>query len=204
VDKDTQQAILQKIKEICLNPKVYLGIKWLSTYISLRPGELIKLQEGNIDTVGGFFAIPAADSKTIYKAIPLIQEDIEILKGFTFTFPATPFFRHIAGLSGVVEGMPFGIHYFHKWWVRACAILGIEGVDLYGGTRHSSVRALIAEKFTPEQVKQAAMSETNKAFERYMGKAIDQDLRAIYKKSAVVIPVQSLSKQNKVSGISDS
>jgi hypothetical protein len=83
--------------------------------------------------------------------------------------------------------MPFGIHYFHKWWVKACANLGIEGVDLYGGTRHSSVRALIAEQYTPEQVKQAAMSETNKAFERYMGKAIDQDLRAIYKKSARVI-----------------
>ena len=187
VDKDTQQAIIEEVKRICANPKVYLGIKWLSTYISLRPGELIKLQEGNIDTVGGFFAIPAADSKTIYKAIPLIQEDIEILKGFTFTFPATPFFRHIAGLSGVVEDMPFGIHYFHKWWVKACANLGIEGVDLYGGTRHSSVRALIAEQYTPEQVKQAAMSETNKAFERYMGKAIDQDLRAIYKKSARVI-----------------
>lgn len=33
--------------------------------------------------------------------------------------------------------------------------------------------ALIAAKYTPEQVKQAAMSETNAAFARYMGKAID-------------------------------
>jgi len=71
--------------------------------------------------------------------------------------------------------------------IKACAHIGIEGVDLYGGTRHSSVRALIAEQYAPEQVKQAAMSETNNAFERYMGKAIDQDLRAIYKKSAMVI-----------------
>lgn len=71
--------------------------------------------------------------------------------------------------------------------VKACAHIGIEGVGLYGGTRHSSIRALIAEQYTPEQIKQAAMSETNKAFERYMGKAIDQDLRAIYKKSAMVI-----------------
>jgi hypothetical protein len=33
--------------------KVCLGIKWLATYISIRPSELIKLKEGNIDTGNG-------------------------------------------------------------------------------------------------------------------------------------------------------
>jgi hypothetical protein len=33
------------------------------------------------------------------------------------------------------------------------------------------------------------MSETNAAFARYMGKAIDQDLRAIYRKSAEVVSI---------------
>lgn len=189
VEKDLQQQIISEIRRICPNRKVYLGIKWLATYISIRPGELIKLQEGNIDTMGGFFTIPSADSKTVYKTVPLIQEDIDILKEFTFTFPATPFFRHIGGIQGVLENTPFGVKYFYKWWVKACANLGIKGVDLYGGTRHSSVRALIAAKCTPEQVKQAAMSETNAAFARYMGKAIDQDLRAIYRKSAQVVSI---------------
>jgi hypothetical protein len=153
IEKDLQQQIIEEVGRICPNRKVYLGIKWLATYISIRPGELIKLQEGNIDTLGGFFTIPSADSKTTYKTIPLIEEDVEILRGFTFTFPATPFFRHISGIQGVVENAPFGVKYFYKWWVKACANLGIEGVDLYGGTRHSSVRALIADKYTPEQVK---------------------------------------------------
>jgi integrase len=189
IEKDLQQQIIEEVGRICPNRKVYLGIKWLATYISIRPGELIKLQEGNIDTLGGFFTIPSADSKTVYKTIPLIEEDVEILRGFTFTFPATPFFRHISGIQGVVENTPFGVKYFYKWWIKACANLGIEGVDLYGGTRHSSVRALIAAKYTPEQVKQAAMSETNAAFARYMGKAIDQDLRAIYRGSAQVVSI---------------
>lgn len=189
VDKDTQQAILAEVKRICPNPKVYLGIKWLSTYISIRPGELIKLQEGNIDTIGGFFMIPSADSKTDYKPVPLIEEDMEILKGFTFTFAATPFFRHVGGISGVAENAPFGVKYFYKWWVKACANLGIDGVDLYGGTRHSSVRALIAGDCSREEVKIAAMSETNKAFERYMGKALDADLRSVYRKSAQVVSI---------------
>ncbi len=39
-------------------------------------------------------------------------------------------------------------------------------MDLYGGTRHSSIIAL-QEHFTPEQIKRATMHSTNKAFERY-------------------------------------
>jgi hypothetical protein len=88
-------------------------------------------------------------------------------------------------MQGVVEGAPFGIKYFYKWWVKACANLGIEGVDLYGGTRHSSVRAL-REFHSPEEIKRAAMSETNKAFERYMGKDTDADVRMVYAKSRVI------------------
>jgi hypothetical protein len=47
IDKDTQERVLDEIHRISfgLNPKIWLGIKWLSTYISIRPGELIKLKE---------------------------------------------------------------------------------------------------------------------------------------------------------------
>jgi integrase len=189
IDKETQIRIIEEVGRICPNRKVYLGIKWLATYISVRPGELIKLLEGNIDTGNGYFYIPATDSKTEYKAIPLIQEDVDLLRSIPLTFPAMPFFRHISGVQGCVEDAPFGIKYFYKWWVKACANLGIEGVDLYGGTRHSSVRALRVYH-SPEEIKRAAMSETNKAFERYMGKDTDADMRMIYRKSAAVVPIR--------------
>ena len=84
--------------------------------------------------------------------------------------------------------------------MKACANLGIEGVDLYGGTRHLSVRALRKDNFSPEEIKRAAISETNKTFERHMGKDTDADIKMIYRKSARVItldpadPVLTLPK----------
>lgn len=74
--------------------------------------------------------------------------------------------------------------------MKACTNLGIEGVDLYGGTRHSSVRALRRYR-SPEEIKRAAMSETNKAFERYMGKDTDDDLRSVYRQSADVVSLDT-------------
>ena len=103
-----------------------------------------------------------------------------------------PFFRHSAGLQGVAENEPFGVKYFYKWWVKA-QNLKIEGVDLYGGTRHSTVRAL-RKYHTPEELKRAAMSSTNKAFDRYFGQAEDENLRSIYKKSAKVIKLEPATK----------
>jgi hypothetical protein len=87
-----------------------------------------------------------------------------------------------------------GLRYFYKWWIKACATLGIEGVDLYGGTRHSSVRTLRKYR-SPEEIKRAAMSETNKAFERYMGKDTDDDLRSVYGQNAVIVPIDQTKKE---------
>jgi len=94
-------------------------------------------------------------------------------------FPEMPFFRHVEGIKGCAENKPFGEKYFYKWWVKACKKLGIEGVDLYGGTRHSSAIALRKYR-TPEEIKRATMHSTNKAFERYFRIESD-DLRDIYK-----------------------
>lgn len=48
---------------------------------------------------------------------------------------------------------------------------------------------------SPQGIKRAAMSETNKAFERYMGKDTDADMRSIYRKSARVIPIDQGGKE---------
>lgn len=45
--------------------------------------------------------------------------------------------------------------------------MGIKGIDLYGGTRHSSVTAL-SQKFSAEEIKDHGTGhDTSKAFERY-------------------------------------
>lgn len=130
VGKETQEQILEEVKRISyeINPRIWIGIKWLSTYFSIRPGELVR-------------SLPRS-------------------------FSEMPFFRHFKGIGGATPGSAFGPRYLYKWWVKACQNLGIEGVDLYAGTRHSTVIAL-GELFTPEELKHASMHSTNKAFERY-------------------------------------
>jgi len=98
--------------------------------------------------------------------VPLLDEDIELIKSLPRGMPDLPFFRHHSGISGVKAGQQFGPRYLYKWWKKACDSLGIVGIDLYGGTRHSTALAL-REFATPEQIRRASMHSTNKAFERY-------------------------------------
>jgi len=183
IDIETQRAILDEIYRISyhLNPKIWLGIKFLCTYISIRPGELIKLKEGNIDTSLGYFIILRSKEKKP-KLVPMIDEDIELLKALPKGLPELPFFRHVKGVSGVQAGRRFGEKYLYKWWKKACANLGIQGVDLYGGTRHSTTTAL-RRVATPEEIKNATFHSTNKAFERYF-RIKAEDARSIYVKAS--------------------
>lgn len=168
VDKATQEQLIDEIYRISYhhNQKIWIGIKWLSTYISMRPGEMLNLKESEIDTKLGCLIIPHPKDKEP-KLIYLLDEDIEILNKIPRGLPNLYFFRHPSGISGVKAGERFGSRYLYKWWKKACDNLGIEGVDLYGGTRHSTTTAL-SQVLTPEQIKQGSLHKTNKAFERYM------------------------------------
>lgn len=171
IDKKTQQAIIDEVKNISyhINPKIWLGIKMLATYFNTRPNELRNMKEGDIDL--NQRQILLTDTKDKPKYIYLLNEHIELLKSFPRGLPHLYFFRH-------KTGQQFGKDYFYKWWKKACNNLDIEGVDLYGGTRHSTVSDLRKHR-TPEQIKLASMHTTNKAFERYFQVEAD-DLREIY------------------------
>ena len=184
VDKETQQRIIDEVHRISyqVNPKIWLGIKWLATYINVRPGELLKVKEEDIDLVGGFVVIRFPKEKKP-KTVPLLEADVELLKAMPRGLPNLPFFRHNPSY-GSVEGRPFGEKYFYKWWKRACSKLGIQDVDLYGGTRHSSARALrVEQNRTPEEIKKATGHSSHKAFGRYFDFESD-DLRSIYADTA--------------------
>lgn len=196
IDKATQAEILNEIKRISyhISPKIWLGIKWLSTYISIRPAEMRNLKESHIDLKQGFFFIPHPKEKRP-KIVPLIEEDIEILKKMPVGMPDLYFFRHRSGVSGCRPGQRFGEKSFYKWWKRACLNLGIEGVDLYGGTRHSSAVGL-REHATPEQIRRATMHSTNKAFERYY-LVSKEELQEIYQATKCDTGVIRKQKENK-------
>lgn len=96
----------------------------------------------------------------------MLDVDMKLINELPVGMPELPFFLHGSKVQGCRPGQPFGEKYLYKWWKRACENLGIEGVDLYGGTRHSSATAL-KSALTPEQIKSGTMHTTNKAFERY-------------------------------------
>lgn len=179
ISKDKQQQIIDEVLRIShhINPKIWIGIKWLSTYISIRPKELINIKEKEIDIESGYLFIPHPKEKKA-KAVPLIHEDIDILKTFPKSLPDLYFFRHPPGIKGCNPGQQFGQRYLYKWWKKACDNLGVEGVDLYGGTRHSTAMAL-RELASPEQIKRSMMTSTNKAFERYF-KVESDEVRDVY------------------------
>ncbi len=108
----------------------------------------------------------------------MIPEDVEILKPFPKGLSELYFFWNPTGVRNCTPGQQFGQRYLYKWWKKACKNLGIDGVDLYGGTKHSSAMAL-REFATPEQIKRAMMTSTNKAFERYFRIESDE-VRNVY------------------------
>ena len=65
IDIETQQALIDEVKRLTynINPKVWLGIKWLATYIKIRPGELVRIRERDIIMGSGVIIIPPQRKK---------------------------------------------------------------------------------------------------------------------------------------------
>jgi len=55
----------------------------------------------------------------------------------------------------------------------------------------TAVRALRKYR-SPEEIKEAAISKTNKAFDRYLGQANDSDILSIYRQGSEVIPMPKI------------
>ena len=159
VDIQTQEAIIKDIKEH--EPfRVWLAVRWLANYIAIRPGEMRNLTEGQVDRTRGMIIIPHPKEKRA-KVIPLIQEDIDLVRALPIAFDsAMPFFR------SEKTGSQIGICLLYEVWKRACKRLGIEGVDLYGGTKHSTAMGC-REIYTPEQIMAMTLHSCGESFRRY-------------------------------------
>jgi integrase len=187
ISKAEQTRILAKVREISwdVNPKVWLGCRWLTIYVALRPDDLRRLREEDINTSEGWLRLLRPTKRRKPKYLPLLEEDcrlVEELRSVASPLPHLPFYRHKKGYGGVQPGSPFGKKVFWKWWNRACDSLGIPRVELYGSTRHSSVQDL-GQDFTPEEIRiHATVHDTNRAFERYFRRETSR-AREIYKRA---------------------
>lgn len=102
IRKETQSTILGEISQIAPY-KVYLGIKWLSTYISIRPGELVQIREQDIDTQNRYILYPSSKTGDT-KPVPILDEDIVLSNQVKPGFPRSYFFRYETGKGGVKNG----------------------------------------------------------------------------------------------------
>ena len=182
ITHEQQQEILAWLKERAPF-KVWLGIKWLATYISIRPGELRNIKEGDIDREQGVIYVKDNKGRKT-KTIPLLDQDRAIIRDRAL--PHLYFFRH-EQRKGVAPHcrQQFGQRCLYTWWKKCCGNLGINGVDLYGGTRHSSAQYLRLQGRTPEEIKRATGHTTTSSFNRYFEMGLD-DLREIYGTGQVV------------------
>lgn len=173
LDKDTQEAILDEIWKSThkKTPRAWFAIFLLSSNVNVRPGELEGVLEEHVDLERRCIWIHQHKTKRhtqTPKTIPLLDEDIEFIRSLPRGFPQMPFFRRDTGGGGRHANTPFGRHFLQDVWNKACLNLGVEGVSLYPGTRHSTCQFLRQLGKTPEQVKRLTDHTTNKAFDRYL------------------------------------
>ena len=166
----TQAQIIAKIKEISyeINPKIYLGVDMLAAYTALRPDDLRRVTESSLDANGWMVIHNPTKRKNKFKTIQLFKEHVALWREIQRQYPAmpdVPFFRHVGGIPGCAPGEIFGPKYFNTWWTRACAELGVEGVPLYPGTKHTTANE--TAKLLGTDAARTASGLTNKAFDRY-------------------------------------
>jgi len=185
VNIDEQLAILDEVWRISKhNPRIWLGIHILA-HNPIRPGELVKVREGDVFLDEQILMIrypKEGSSRSSGKWAWLWEEEIEILQSLPRALPDVHLFRHVAGVSGVKAGEPFGPTQFNRWWKRACKNLGIQkNVCVYGGTKHTQMTA-VKKVLSPEQIKRGGSQHaTDKAMSRYL--MAHSDDQAVYQGS---------------------
>lgn len=175
LDKDTQRMVVSKVKEISTEPRAYIGILLLATYPKIRPGELRQVTDDDIDLAAGYIRIPQPKEQNEPKLVKLTEKHTEMLRRETSGYSP----RYLLSYS---DGRPLGRDYLKNLWARACRSLGIEGVPLYPGTKHTSATDL-AKKFPYKLVKEAA-GISSKAMERYIN-ITEDDVVVLYESASV-------------------
>lgn len=170
---EIQRQVLNKIKEMTYseNPRIWLAIDLLATYTELRPDDIRRIREG--DYRNGFVTIfdptKSENKNQPWITIKLIDEHMDEwdrIRSEHSGIPTMPFFRHHKGRCLAKPGDVFGKYYLARIWKRAAEEVGLKGVTLYPGTRHTTVTET-ARAFGSDDAKKASGHRTNKAFDRY-------------------------------------
>jgi integrase len=168
---ETRALVLDEISRISWHrdPKIWAAISLLALNPNVRPMEILRAREQDLDLKARQLIIRMDDTKTGIgdQIVVLLPEHIEVMRsdaiGKAFVF------RHRArkGIPAKMVGRPWSTQVLQDWWGEACQNLGIEGVSLYPGTKHTTANALRGMGYTPEQIKGFTGHRTGQAFRRY-------------------------------------
>lgn len=125
VTKDIQSQIIAEVGRISQhNERICIGIKFLATYINLRPKELISIKERDIDL--GNARILISETKTGGpKYCFLLDDDVDLLRSMDKSFGEPYFFRHLEGRGGNAPNTKFGKGYLYKYWKKHAVTWGL-------------------------------------------------------------------------------
>lgn len=175
LDKVSQAEVVRTAYRLFSHePMVGLGIELLATYPKIRPGELRQVRLQDLDLVSGWLTVPRPKEQDDPKRVKLIDKHVDALREVTNG-------NHKQYLLSFKAGRRFGRDYLKNAWEKTCDALGIEGVSLYPGTKHTTATDL-AKRFPNKMVKEAA-GITSRAMERYI--QIDEvDVVSLYESAA--------------------
>lgn len=169
---EEQSAVLQTIYDNTRNnPKIYLAIALLCDHSEIRPGDILRIKEGDISIRGEIHIKQPTKKKNRFHSVYLwpsdeLRDEIVRFKKKYPAMPDIPFFRHHPKHSKVKPDTPFGVKLLYKVAKKAMAEHGIHDVDLYAFTKHSTVTA-ISDAYGEEAGREATGHKTNAAFARY-------------------------------------
>lgn len=166
---EIQEKVINKVRELyAFNPKIGLAIDMLSTYTALRPDDLRRVKESSLDDNGYLIIHNPTKRKNKFKTIRLHSDHVTEWCDLQKRFPGltdAPFFRHVTNITRAKQGIVFGANYLSKAWNRAAKEIGLEGVSLYPGTKHTTATETARRMGTEKALNASGL--TNKAFERY-------------------------------------
>jgi len=182
LDKPTQAAVVEKVYEMYWNHalRACIVIELLCTYPRIRPAELRQVKEKHIDLKNLTITIPSPKEQDEPKVVNILPEHGKLIRSLPRGFPEMYFLRYDYPVKGRRVGDRFGRDYLYHVWRRACKALGVEGVPLYPGTKHTTISDW-ARRYPEARVQQAAGVLSN-AIKRYMvlGK---EDCVSLYKEA---------------------
>ena len=173
---EDREKVMDRVRELTYhyNPKIWLALDLGCTYSKLRPFDIRRIKEGDIDVVEGVLTIERPSKSQRRRRPKVIRlrllgyhvDEFRRMKAMYPAGPATLFFRHPPGIRGVQADDPFGKGFLYKKFKRACRDIGIDDLDMYGGTRHTTITA-IGRAAGKTAARKHSGHDTDAAFDRY-------------------------------------